>query len=144
MALEKIFGIAGSALTAQQVRLNVTASNLANANQVANSPDTVYHAKYPIFQAVLNDHLAASIPGAQNVAAGVRVSSIMEDNANIQKRFQPGHPDADANGYVYATNVNPIEEMANMMSASRDYQTNIEMLNTSKELLAKTLDLLNT
>jgi len=121
-----VFDIAGSALAAQSVRLNTTASNLANANNLTGSPDAVYRAKEPVF---------ASIDG------GVRVQEVLEDQRDPQKLYQPGHPLADGEGYVYAPNVNVVEEMVNMISASRSYQSNVEVFNTTKDLAMRTLTL---
>ena len=121
-----IFDIAGSALAAQSVRLNATASNLANANNLAGTPDAVYRAHEPVFQ---------------SVDGGVRVQEVREDQSAPQKLYQPGHPLADAEGYVYAPNVNVVEEMVNMISASRSYQSNIEVFNTTKDLAMRTLSL---
>ena len=127
-----IFRIAGSALQAQSVRLNTVASNLANADTVAGTPDTVYKARMPVFETELN---------AATEQAGVRVSEIVQSTEEPTRIHRPGHPDADEQGYVYATNVNPVEEMVNMISASRSYQTSAEVLNTGKDLILKTLEL---
>ena len=127
-----IFRIAGSALQAQSVRLNTVASNLANADTVAGTPDAVYKARMPVFETELN---------AATEQAGVRVSEIVQSTEEPTRIPRPGHPDADEQGYVYATNVNPVEEMVNMISASRSYQTSAEVLNTGKDLILKTLEL---
>ena len=127
-----IFNIAGSALQAQSVRLNTVASNLANADTVAGTPDAVYKARMPVFETELN---------AAAEQAGVRVAGIVQSTEQPVRLHQPGHPDADPDGYVYATNVNPVEEMVNMISASRSYQTSAEVMNTSKDLILKTLEL---
>jgi flagellar basal-body rod protein FlgC len=132
MSTFRIFDIAGSALAAQSVRLNATASNLANANNVAGSPDDVYQAREPIFE------LATDADGA---AAGVRVVDVRTAEAQAEKRYQPGHPLADGEGYVYAPGINVVEEMVNMISASRSYQSNIEVFNTVKDLTLRTLNL---
>ncbi|TAJ51460.1 MAG: flagellar basal body rod protein FlgC [Nevskiaceae bacterium] len=121
-----VFDVAGSALAAQSVRLNATASNLANANNLAGSPEAVYRAHEPVFQ---------------SVDGGVRVQEVREDSREPQKLYQPGHPLADPEGYVYAPNVNVVEEMVNMISASRSYQSNIEVFNTTKDLALRTLTL---
>lgn len=142
MSLDKIFGISSSGMSAQQVRLNVTASNLANANQVSGDPNSVYKAKYPIFKTVMNQMLGANFNGEQNLSSGVEVTGIGENKTGVEKRFQPGHPLADKEGYVYASNVNPVDELANMISASRAYQDNVEISNTAKTLYLRTLDLL--
>ena len=142
MSSFKSFDIAGSGMAAQSVRLNTTASNLANADSVASTPAGVYKARHPIFEAV-RAQLAA--PGVQGLHAetnpAVKVRGIYESQAPAAQRYEPGNPLADANGYVYAPAVNVVEEMVNMISASRSYQNNVEVMNTSKELLLATLRL---
>lgn len=135
MSLFKVFDIAGSAMSAQNLRLNTTASNLANANTAAGSAEDAYRSRQPVFRTVLDE---LSPDGA---SAGVRVSSVVESNAPPAKVHQPGHPQADENGYVWMSNVNPVDEMVNMISASRSYQSSIEVLNTSKDLLLRTLSI---
>ena len=136
MSLFNIFDIAGSGLSAQSVRLNVTASNVSNAQSVASSPDQAYKARNPVFSALYKD---AFNTNSDNV--GVKTLGIVENNQEHPKRYEPGNPMADDEGYVYLSNVNAIEEMTNMMSASRSYQNNVEVLNTSKEMLLQTLRL---
>lgn len=136
MSLGKIFDIAGSALAAQTLRLNVTASNLANAESVSSSVDQTYRARHPVFSAVLDGEL-----GKQSSTASVQVLGVVESQAPLERRYLPEHPMADSDGFVYMPNVNPVEEMANMMSASRAYQNNVEVMNTTKELLLRTLTL---
>ncbi|MEQ1439355.1 flagellar basal body rod protein FlgC [Fontimonas sp. SYSU GA230001] len=133
MSSFRIFDIAGSALSAQSVRLNTVASNLANADAVSGDENTVYRARLPVFQ-------AAAEPG-QDDAAGVRVLGVVESQAAPEKRYEPGHPLADAQGYVYAPNVNVVEEMANMISAARSYQSSVDVMNTAKDLALATLNL---
>jgi len=128
-----IFDVAGSAMTAQSVRLNTVASNLANADSVAGTPDAVYKAKQPVFSAE---------PLAGNPAlAGVQVTAVNESTAAPLKRYEPTHPLADAQGYVYAPDVDPVAQMVDMISASRSYQADVEVLNTAKELAVATLGL---
>jgi len=127
------FEIAGSALAAQSLRLNLTASNLANAESVAGDPREVYRARHAIFRAVGTSFADA--------LAGVRVLGVLESTAPPVERYDPGHPQANADGIVYAASINPIEEMANMISASRSYQHNLEVINTTKQLLLRTLSL---
>jgi len=135
MSSFKIFDIAASGMSAQSVRLNTTASNLANAESVGSDPATVYRAKHPVFEAV-----RAGLAGAkQETGAAVRVRNVVESTAAPTARYEPGNPLADANGYVYAPNVNMVEEMVDMISASRAYQNNVEVMNTSKDLLMATL-----
>lgn len=135
MSLFKVFDIAGSAMSAQSVRLNTTASNLANAETVGGSEETTYRARHPVFAAMLK-----AMHG-ESEAAGVRVVGITENQEPLQQRYAPDNPLADANGYVYLPNVNPVDEMVNMISASRSYQNNVEVLNTSKQMLLATLRL---
>ncbi|HPF25014.1 MAG TPA: flagellar basal body rod protein FlgC [Steroidobacteraceae bacterium] len=134
MSSFKAFEIAGSGMAAQTVRLNTTASNLANADSVSGDPSTVYKARHPVFEAV-----RAGINGDGNAA--VRVRGIYESEAPATARYEPGNPLANADGYVFAPSVNVVEEMVNMISASRTYQNNVEVMNTSKDLLLATLRL---
>lgn len=138
MSLLDVFAIAGSALEAQSVRLNLTASNMANANNVAGSAQEAYRARQPYFAPLLTDAVA-STGGNDVAAAGVRTLGVLENPAPPPRLYQPGHALADKDGYVYGSNVNPIDELVNMISASRSYQNNVEVLNTSKELLLRTL-----
>jgi flagellar basal-body rod protein FlgC len=135
MNMFKIFDVAGSALSAQSVRLNTIASNLANADVVADSPEEAYRSRQPVFSAVLDNVTQ------DRESARVTVAGIVESQAPVRKEYTPHHPLADAEGYVYTSNVNVVEEMANMISASRSYQSNVEVLNTSKQLLLSTLRL---
>jgi len=137
MALYSIFDIAGSALTAQSVRLNTVASNLANANDVSSDAKSVYRARQPVFKAQLQGALWSE--NASRV--GVRVDRIQESNAPAGQRYEPGNPLADKDGYVYTSNVNVIEQMADMISASRSYQNNVNVLTTAQKLLRNTLQL---
>jgi len=140
MSSFKAFEIAGSGMSAQSVRLNTTASNLANAESVSGDPNQVYKPRHPIFEAV-RAQLAAAAGQNGNDNAAVRVRGIYESQAPATQRYEPGNPLADSNGYVYAPSVNVVEEMVNMISASRSYQNNVEVMNTSKELLMATLRL---
>src|SRR3954467_7630286 len=141
MSSFKAFDIAGSGMAAQSVRLNTTASNLANAESVSGDPTKVYKPRHPIFEAV-RASLAGQGAGAQgNGDAAVRVTGIYESAAPPSARYEPGNPLANDQGYVYAPSVNAVEEMVNMISASRSYQNNVEVMNTSKELLLATLRL---
>lgn len=135
MSLMKVFDVAGSAMNAQSVRMNVTASNLANAGSASGDPEKVYRARHPVFS-TFGDALAD-----QDGVAGVRLDGVIESSAPLQLQYQPDHPDADQDGNVYVSNVNTIDEMVNMMSASRSYQNNVEMINTTKDLLLQTLSL---
>ena len=133
MSLFNIFTIAGSALHAQTVRLNTTASNLANADSVSSSTATTYRARHPVFASLLETDNEAT--------SGVEVLEIVESQAPLRREYQPDHPLADKEGYVFMPNVNTVEEMANMISASRAYQSNVEVLDASKQLLLRTLSL---
>ena len=135
MSSFKIFDIAGSGMSAQSVRLNTTASNLANAESVSGDPNAVYKAKHPLFEAIRTGL------GKDASTAGVAVKGIFENQAPPSVRYEPGNPLADANGYVYAPNVNSVEEMVDMISASRSYQNNVEVMNTAKEMMLATLRL---
>jgi flagellar basal-body rod protein FlgC len=135
MSLFKVFDVAGSAMNAQSVRMNVTASNLANAGSVSGDPDKVYRARQPVFS-TFGDALAS-----QSGVAGVKLDGVVESQAPLEIQHRPDHPDADENGNVFVSNVKNIEEMVNMMSASRSYQNNIEIMNTTKDLLLQTLSL---
>jgi flagellar basal-body rod protein FlgC len=132
----KIFDVAGSAVSAQSQRLNVVASNLANADTVAGPDGQAYKARQVVFQTALMG-AGANAEGA----AGVRVSTISEDQTPGRRVHDPKHPAADADGYVTYSNVNAVEEMVNMISASRSYQNSVEVMNTAKSLLQKTLQM---
>lgn len=133
MSLFRIFDISGSALRAQTVRLNTTASNMANADSASSSTAATYRARHPVF--------ATQLGAAEDEVAGVDVLGIVESQAPLRREYRPDHPLADPEGYVNMPNVNPVEEMANMISASRSYQSNVEVFNTSKQMLLRTLAL---
>ncbi len=135
MSFFNVFDVAGSAMTAQAMRLNLTASNLANAESVGSSPGQTYHARYPVFATSLQNAFDDS------AAAGVRVTGVVQSAAPLRAEYRPDHPAADAQGNVYYPNVNVVEEMANMISASRNYQNSVEVLNTTKQLMQRTLAL---
>jgi flagellar basal-body rod protein FlgC len=132
MSLFKIFDVAGSALSAQSVRLNTIASNLANADGASSTPEGAYRARHPVFAAVLD---------AAGRAEGVRVVEVMQDGRAPVPQHMPGHPLADENGYVWFSTVNPIEEMADMMSAESTYRNNVEMIDTVRQLMLRTLQI---
>jgi flagellar basal-body rod protein FlgC len=132
MSLFSVFDVAGSALTAQSQRLNTTASNLANADSATSSTGEPYKAKQVVFSAQ---------PLPQANAVGVRVTDVVQDNSPPRRVHDPRHPLADEQGYVAMPNVNVVEEMVNMISASRSYQTNAELMNTAKTLILKTLQI---
>ena len=122
-------------MSAQSVRLNTTASNLANAESVGSDPNTVYKARHPVFEAVRAQF------GNKDPGGAVRVNGIVENQAPATARYEPGNPLADANGNVYAPNVNVVEEMTDMISASRAYQNNVEVMDTAKQMMLATLKL---
>jgi flagellar basal-body rod protein FlgC len=128
-------------MSAQSVRLNTVASNLANADSVSSDPSTVYRAKHPVFQAVMDQGTVSSGGSADPATAGVQVTGIAENQATPEARYDPGNPLADAQGYVYAPAVNVVEEMTDMISASRSYQNNVEVLNTARDMMLATLKL---
>ena len=128
-----IFDVAGSALQAQSVRLSRLASNLANADSVAGSPDQVYRPLEPVFRATAH--------GSDPALTGVQVAGVVERDTPPIQRYEPGHPLADEQGYVYAPDIDPVAQMVNMISASRSYQAGVEMLNTAKELAVATLSM---
>jgi flagellar basal-body rod protein FlgC len=137
----KIFDIAGSGLSAESVRLNTVASNLANADSVSGNPATVYRARHPVFEAVASGVKAGAAGVAGSSGAAVKVDGIVESQAPPLARYEPGNPLADGNGYVYAPNVNSVEEMVDMISASRAYQNDVEVMSTAKDLMLATLKL---
>ena len=132
MSMFSIFGISGSAVSAQSQRLNVVASNLANADAVAGPDGQPYKARQVVFQ---------TVPMGGEASNGVRVDQITENQTAGRKVHEPSNPMADAQGYVTHSNVNAVEEMVNMISASRSYQNNVEVMNTAKNLLLKTLQI---
>jgi flagellar basal-body rod protein FlgC len=138
MSMFQVFHISGSAVSAQSQRLNVVASNLANVDTVAGPDGTAYKARQVVFQTEMLG-TAAGTSGA--TAAGVKVSTVSESDAAGRRVHDPKHPSADAEGYVTYSNVNAVEEMVNMISASRSYQNNVEVMNTAKTLLQKTLQM---
>ncbi|AZQ11171.1 MULTISPECIES: flagellar basal body rod protein FlgC [Shewanella] len=134
MSLFNIFNVSGSGMTAQSVRLNTTASNIANADSVSSSVDKTYKARHPVFEAEL-----AKASQQQQVSRGVNVKGIVESDKPLQKEYNPDHPMADADGFIYKPNVNVMEEMADMISASRSYQMNAQVAEAAKSMLMQTL-----
>ncbi|WP_194756483.1 flagellar basal body rod protein FlgC [Aliidiomarina indica] len=132
MSMFSIFDISGSALTAQSQRMNVSASNMANADSVTGPNGTPYQAKQVVFENKLNGN---------NGVGGVQVREVITDPTPGRLEYRPGHPLADEEGYVQMPNVDPVAEMVNMISASRSYQANVEVMNTSKQLLLRTLSI---
>jgi flagellar basal-body rod protein FlgC len=132
MSMFNIFNVSGSAVSAQSQRLNTVASNLANADTVAGPDGQSYKARHVLFQ---------TTQMGETTSAGVRVADVVEDQTPPRRVHQPNHPAADGDGYVTYSNVSPVEEMVDMISASRSYQSNIEVMNTAKSLLLKTLQM---
>jgi flagellar basal-body rod protein FlgC len=135
MSSFKIFDIAGSGMNAQNLRMNLVASNLANVDAVSSSTDSTYRARQPVFQAVLDR------ADSRNPAVGVRMVGVVESEAPLVREYAPQHVLADADGYIYRPNVNVVEEMANMISASRAYQNNVEVVNATRQMLSATINL---
>lgn len=130
----RIFDIAGSGMLAQTTRLNLVASNLSNAETVSSSMETTYKSRQPVFathlQTARND---------MNAGVGVRVAGVVESKMPLRMEYMPNHPKADENGYIFKPNVDPMEEITNMMSASRSYQDDAQVINTAKQLMQQTL-----
>lgn len=135
MSSFKIFDIAGSGMNAQNLRLNVVASNLANVDAVSSSIEETYRARQPVFRAMLDQ------VNSRNPAVGVQMAGVVESKAPLVREYSPNHAMADKEGYIYRPNVNVVEEMANMISASRAYQNNVEVLNATRQMLSATINL---
>lgn len=148
MSLTNIFDIAGSGMSAQSIRLNTTASNIANADSAGSSTDTVYRARKPIFSAIQQDVMSQALGGQPSAMAGglsasqgVQIEGIIESDAPLNMRYQPDHPMANEGGYVMYPNVNVVEEMADMLSASRSFQTNVSVMDSAKTMMQRLLTL---
>ncbi len=135
MSMFKIFDTAASGMSAQSLRLNLVASNMANADAVSSSIDQTYRARQPVFQTLLDQ----ANPDA--AAAGVKMVGVVESQSPLVQEYAPDHPLANEEGYIFRPNVNMVEEMANMMSASRTYQSNVEVANAAKQLLIATIQM---
>jgi flagellar basal-body rod protein FlgC len=135
MSSFKVFDIAASGMTAQNLRMNLVASNLANVDAVSSSTESTYRSRQPVFQTVLDQQ---STDGG---TAGVRMAGVVESSAPLTREHAPHHPMADDEGYIYRPNVNTVEEMANMISASRSYQNNVEVINSARQMLAALINL---
>ncbi|MGB2426693.1 MAG: flagellar basal body rod protein FlgC [Alteromonas sp.] len=136
MTLFRVMDIASTGMSAENVRLNTTASNIANANSVSSSYDETYKARHPVFAAELQRASAD-----QGMGKKVQVMGIVESNKPLQVEYAPGNPMADENGYIYKPNVNVVEEMANMLSASKGYETNVQVADTTKRLFRRVLQI---
>ncbi|MES2819775.1 MAG: flagellar basal body rod protein FlgC [Pseudomonadota bacterium] len=145
MSLASVFNIAGTGMSAQSTRLNTISSNIANADTVSSSLDKTYRARHPMFATVFSqsmDGSGGSLFAEQDQAGrGVQVLGVVEDQSSLTPRYEPNHPAANEEGYVYYPNVNVVEEMADMISASRAFQTNVEIMNTAKQMLQRVLTL---
>lgn len=146
MSLGSVFDIAGSGMSSQSLRLNTTASNLANANSAESSADRVYRARHPVFSVLQKSMMEGTGAGfvsdlASDASAGVKVDGIVESDRPLVQRYEPEHPKANEEGYVYYPNVNVVEEMADMISASRSFQINVEMMNSAKSMMQRVLTL---
>lgn len=137
MSILNVFDVSGSAMSAQTVRLNTTASNLANAQSVASSVDETYRSRQPVFSSTFAD----ALDQRRAPASGVEVLGIVESEAPLDMRYEPSHPMADEQGYVAYPNVNVVEEMANMISASRAFELNVDMMSSAKSLAEQLLRL---
>lgn len=135
--LENILGNAATGLSAQSIRMNTIASNLANAGSVGSSETETYHKKFPIFK-----EITQQLPGSELPTGGVQVSKISQSTQPLEKHYDPGNPNADKNGFVFTTDVNPIEEMTNMIDSSKAYEANVQIMNTAKTMIAKSIDTL--
>ncbi|MFC4656962.1 flagellar basal body rod protein FlgC [Rheinheimera marina] len=135
MSMYNVFDIAGSGMAAQQVRLNTTASNMANANSVSSSLGETYRARHPVFATALEE----ALNGEEVGTAKVQVVGIVESDAPLNVEYAPHHPMADDKGYIYKPNVNIMEEMADMISASRSYEANVQVADAAKQMVSRTL-----
>ena len=141
MSSLKIFDIAGSGMAAQNLRLNLVASNLSNVESVSSSVNQVYRSRQPVFATQLQEAIngAKAPAGTDQASAGVDVLGVVESQTPPRMEYAPDHPLANADGYIFHSNVNPVEEMTNMISASRSYQDNVEVANTAKQLMMQTI-----
>lgn len=145
MSLASVFNIAGTGMSAQTTRLNTVASNIANAETVSSSIDQTYRARHPVFATMFQNAQGGDsgslFADSDSAGAGVQVSGVVEDQSNLEARYEPNSPAANKDGYVYYPNVNVVEEMADMISASRSFQTNADIMNTAKTMMQKVLTL---
>lgn len=140
MSLFSVFDIGGSGMSAQSIRLNTTASNLANAESAASTEEAAYRAIQPVFKSIQDEWMSA-FDQKKNGSSAVQVTDVMKSQQPVRSEYQPDHPMANQEGYVFFPNVNIVEEMTNMISASRSYQSNADVINTAKEMMLKTLTL---
>ncbi len=135
MSMFKIFDTASSGMSAQNLRLNLVASNMANIDSVSSSVKETYRARQPVFQTTLDQM------NQDDTSVGVRLAGVVESKAPLRMEYAPHHPKANEEGYIFRPNVNMVEEMSNMISASRSYQSNVEVVNAAKQLLSATLQM---
>ncbi len=138
MSFDKLIGVAGSALNAQLTRLNATASNLANAGTMAGTEAEAFRAKRPVFKALVDEQMASA---GSPYAGGVKIDRMVDDTKAPTMVYQPSNPMANKEGYVYQSNVSEVSEMVEMMAAARSYQNNVEVINTARQLMSRTLDI---
>ena len=139
MKLDDIMSVAGAALEANTVRMNLAVSNIANAEVMAENEDDAFKAKRAVFRTILEDEVDKR---RGEVSGGVRVQQVIEDTTSHTVSFDPNHPDANEEGYVYLSNVNAMNELVEMTAAARSFETNVEALNTAKQLMLRTVELL--
>ena len=136
--LKNIFEIAGTALTAQTIRMNTTASNLANAGTVSSSEEEAYRAKRPVFRALV---VQADLNAGFNTLGGVKVKAVVDSTEPVRKVHDPGNPEANDEGFVFLSNVNEVTEMVDMVASSRSFQNNVEVVTTARQLMMRTLEI---
>ena len=136
--LKNIFEIAGTALTAQTVRMNTTASNLANAGSISSTEEEAYRTKRPVFRALVEQ---SDLNPGFNVLGGVKVKEVVDTTDPVRKVHDPSNPEANEEGFVYLSNVNEVTEMVEMVAASRSFQNNVEVVTTARQLMMRTLDI---
>jgi len=139
-SLQQVLTNAASGMSAQSIRMNTIASNLANASNVGATEESTYHAKFPVFSEITQK--IAGLSDADQPVGGVRVTDIMSSQKPLERRYDPNNPSSSADGFVYVTDVNPIEEMTNMIAASKDYEANVQVMNTTKDLLVQSLNVI--
>ena len=139
MKLDDIMSVAGAALEANTVRMNLAVSNIANAEVVAGNENDAFKAKRAVFRTILADEVDKR---RGEVSGGVRIQEVIEDKTSHTVSFDPNHPDANEEGYVYLSNVNAMNELVEMTAAARSFETNVEALNTAKQLMLRTVELL--
>lgn len=141
MSLMQIFDIAGTGMSAQSLRLNTTASNMANANSASSSVEQTYRARHPVFAPLVNNAMEDMFSGSLSASTGVRVAAIVEDARPLQARYEPGNPMANEEGYVYYPNVDIVEEMTNMISSSRAFQLNVDVMSAARTMMQRVMTL---